>query len=53
MDTDLHRQAVPGGDPSELADPRAVAPALLRAIASPRPAFVRVGLQSSGVAVGA
>jgi len=53
MDTDLHRQAVPGADPSELADPRDVAPALLRAIASPRPAYVRVALQSSEVPVGA
>jgi NAD(P)-dependent dehydrogenase (short-subunit alcohol dehydrogenase family) len=53
MDTDLHRAAVPDADPSSLADPRDVAPALLRAIASPRGAFTRVSLQSQGVAVGA
>jgi NAD(P)-dependent dehydrogenase (short-subunit alcohol dehydrogenase family) len=49
MDTDLHRLAVPAGDPSELADPRTVAPALLRAIASPRGAFTRVALQRAEV----
>jgi NAD(P)-dependent dehydrogenase (short-subunit alcohol dehydrogenase family) len=53
MDTELHRLAVPDADPSQLADPRDVAPALLRAIASPRPGFVRVALQSAGVAAGA
>ncbi|MDB5027270.1 MAG: short-chain dehydrogenase/reductase [Candidatus Eremiobacteraeota bacterium] len=53
MDTELHRLAVPDADRSQLADPRDVAPALLRAIASPRPGFVRVALQSAGVAVGA
>lgn len=47
MDTALHRAAVPDADPSELANPRDVAPALLRAIASPRPAFVRVALQAA------
>jgi NAD(P)-dependent dehydrogenase (short-subunit alcohol dehydrogenase family) len=52
MNTELHRAAVPDADVSELADPRHVAPALLRAIASPRPAYVRVALQSAGVAVG-
>jgi NAD(P)-dependent dehydrogenase (short-subunit alcohol dehydrogenase family) len=46
MDTDLHRAAVPDADPAQLADPRDVAPALLRAIASPRPAYLRVALQS-------
>jgi NAD(P)-dependent dehydrogenase (short-subunit alcohol dehydrogenase family) len=50
MDTELHRLAVPDADPSELGDPRAVAPALLRAIASPRPGFIRVALQSAEVA---
>src|ERR1700681_4845451 len=53
LHTELHRPAVPDADVSELADPRHVAPALLRAIASPRPAYVRVALQSAGVAVGA
>ena len=47
MDTDLHRAAVPDADPSSLADPRDVAPALLRALAAPRGAYVRVALQSS------
>lgn len=53
MNTDLHRQAVPDADPAGLGDPRDVAPALLRAIASPRGVFTRVALQSAGVAVGA
>ena len=53
MDTELHRAAVPDADTSQLADPRDVAPALLRAIASPRATYVRVALQSAGVAVGA
>jgi NAD(P)-dependent dehydrogenase (short-subunit alcohol dehydrogenase family) len=53
MDTELHRAAVPDADVAQLADPRDVAPALLRAIASPRGAYVRVALQSAGVAVGA
>ena len=53
MDTELHRAAVPDADTAQLADPRDVAPALLRAIASPRAAYVRVALQSAGVAVGA
>jgi hypothetical protein len=42
---------VPDADASQLADPRDVAPALLRAIASPRATYVRVALQSAGVAV--
>ena len=46
MDTELHRAAVPDADASRLADPRDVAPALLRAIASPRAAYMRVALQS-------
>lgn len=50
MDTELHRLAVPEADASSLADPSAVAPALLRAIAAPRGTFTRVALQS-GVAV--
>jgi NAD(P)-dependent dehydrogenase (short-subunit alcohol dehydrogenase family) len=53
MDTELHRAAVPDADASQLADPRDVAPALLRAIASPRGAYARVALQSAQVAVGA
>jgi hypothetical protein len=53
MDTELHRSAVPDAVAADLADPRAVAPALLRAIASPRGPFVRVALQSAGVVVGA
>ena len=51
MDTELHRLAVPGADSSKLGDPRDVAPALLRAIASPRDGFVRLALQSAEVAV--
>jgi NAD(P)-dependent dehydrogenase (short-subunit alcohol dehydrogenase family) len=46
MDTELHRAAVPDADRSRLADPRNVAPALMRAIASPRPAYLRVALQA-------
>jgi NAD(P)-dependent dehydrogenase (short-subunit alcohol dehydrogenase family) len=53
MNTELHRAAVPDADASQLADPRDVAPALLRAIASPRGAYARVVLQSSEIAVGA
>jgi NAD(P)-dependent dehydrogenase (short-subunit alcohol dehydrogenase family) len=53
MDTELHRAAVPDADVAQLADPRDVAPALMRAIASPRAAYVRVALQSAEVAVGA
>ena len=52
MDTELHRLAVPDADSSQLADPRDVAPALLRAIASPRGAFARIALQAAEVAVG-
>ncbi|MBV8368334.1 MAG: SDR family oxidoreductase [Candidatus Eremiobacteraeota bacterium] len=50
MDTELHHAAVPDADRSALADPRDVAPALLRAIASPRGAFTRVQLQSPAFA---
>ncbi len=39
MDTELHRLAVPDADAASLADPRAVAPSLLRAIAAPRGPF--------------
>ena len=46
MDTELHRLAVPGADASLLADPGAVAPSLLRAIAGPRASFARITLQS-------
>jgi NAD(P)-dependent dehydrogenase (short-subunit alcohol dehydrogenase family) len=53
MDTELHRAAVPDAAAADLADPRAVAPALLRAIASQRGPYLRVALQSAPVAVGA
>ena len=53
MDTELHRAALPDAVAADLADPRAVAPALLRAIASPRGQFLRAALQSTPVAVGA
>ena len=53
MDTELHRAAVPDADAAGLADPRDIAPALLRAIAAPREAYVRVALQSAEVPVGA
>jgi NAD(P)-dependent dehydrogenase (short-subunit alcohol dehydrogenase family) len=53
MDTELHRAAVPDADASQLADPRDVAPALLRTIAAPRGAYARVALQSGEVMVGA
>ncbi len=49
MDTELHRLAVPDADTAGLADPRHIAPALLRAIASPREAFTRVALQRAEV----
>jgi NAD(P)-dependent dehydrogenase (short-subunit alcohol dehydrogenase family) len=52
MATELHALAVPDADLQGLADPRDVAPALLRAIAAPREAFVRVELQAAlGAAV--
>jgi NAD(P)-dependent dehydrogenase (short-subunit alcohol dehydrogenase family) len=52
MATELHALAVPDADLQGLADPRHVAPALLRAIAAPREAFVRVELQAAlGAAV--
>jgi NAD(P)-dependent dehydrogenase (short-subunit alcohol dehydrogenase family) len=46
MATELHALAVPDADLHGLAHPRDVAPALLRAIAVPREAFVRVELQA-------
>lgn len=46
MDTELHAQAVPDADRAELVKPESVAPALLEVIASERPAFVRVELQT-------
>ncbi len=49
MDTELHRAAVPDADASQLANPRDVAPALLRAIAARRDAYTRVALQSAEV----
>jgi len=51
-DTELHPLAVPDAYATQLAAPRDVAPALLRAIASPRDGYIRVALQSE-VAVGA
>ncbi|MDB5040675.1 MAG: short chain dehydrogenase [Candidatus Eremiobacteraeota bacterium] len=52
MATELHALAVPDADLRGLADPRDVAPALLRAIAAPREAFARVELQAAlGAAV--
>jgi NAD(P)-dependent dehydrogenase (short-subunit alcohol dehydrogenase family) len=53
MDTELHHAAVPDAVAADLADPRAVAPALLQAIASPRGSYLRVALQSALVVVGA
>jgi NAD(P)-dependent dehydrogenase (short-subunit alcohol dehydrogenase family) len=50
MDTALHRLAVPEADPAGLADPRDVAAALLRAIASNRETYARVSLQNAEVA---
>ncbi|HEY0798926.1 MAG TPA: SDR family oxidoreductase [Candidatus Baltobacteraceae bacterium] len=44
MDTELHRSAIPDADRSALANPSDVAPALLNAIAAPRPAFLRIAL---------
>ena len=50
MDTELHAQAVPGADRAALAKPEAVVPALLEVIASKRPPFARVKLQSLRIA---
>ncbi len=50
MDTELHARAVPDADRAELAKPELVAPALLEVIASKRPPFVRVELQSLRIA---
>jgi NAD(P)-dependent dehydrogenase (short-subunit alcohol dehydrogenase family) len=47
MATELHALAVPDADLDGLADPRDVAPALLRAIAAPREAFLRIELQAA------
>ena len=44
MATDLHAAAVPDADLSQLRDPREMAPALLAAIAAPRPQYARVAL---------
>jgi NAD(P)-dependent dehydrogenase (short-subunit alcohol dehydrogenase family) len=44
MATDLHRAAVPDADPTPLADPNTVAPALLEAIATSREPYARVAL---------
>jgi NAD(P)-dependent dehydrogenase (short-subunit alcohol dehydrogenase family) len=47
MATELHALAVPDADLHGLADPRDVAPILLRAIAAPREAFLRIELQAA------
>jgi len=44
MDTDMHRDAVPDADPSDLGDPGEAAGALLAAIASMREPYERVRL---------
>jgi NAD(P)-dependent dehydrogenase (short-subunit alcohol dehydrogenase family) len=46
MNTELHRDAEPGSDLSDLPSAETVAPALLDAIASARDRFLRVELQS-------
>jgi len=46
MNTQLHREAEPGVDLSDLAEPEAVAPALLAAIAEAREPYTRVELQA-------
>jgi NAD(P)-dependent dehydrogenase (short-subunit alcohol dehydrogenase family) len=46
MDTDLHREAEPGVDLSDLPMAEDVAPALIETIASPREQFARVELQT-------
>jgi NAD(P)-dependent dehydrogenase (short-subunit alcohol dehydrogenase family) len=46
MDTELHREAEPGVDLSDLPKAEDVAPALIDAIASPRATFTRVELQA-------
>src|SRR5580658_7838321 len=46
MDTQLHREAEPGIDLSDLANPEAVAPALLDAIAQSPAGYSRVELQA-------
>lgn len=51
MATDLHRAAVPEADVAALADPVDVAPQLLRALAAPRGAFLRVELQAAVAAI--
>lgn len=53
MNTELHREAEPGEDLSGLPGAEAVAPALVRAIESRRPAFLRVELQAQAAATGA
>jgi NAD(P)-dependent dehydrogenase (short-subunit alcohol dehydrogenase family) len=47
MDTDLHREAEPGVDLSDLPKAEDVAPALIEAIASPRKTFTRIELQAA------
>lgn len=44
MNTQMHRDAIPGADPSELRDPADSARALLRAIAEMKTSFARVRL---------
>ena len=50
MNTELHREAEPGGDLSALPGAETVAPRLLEAIETNRPAFLRVELQAETVA---
>jgi hypothetical protein len=45
MDTELHRDAEPGVDLSDLPKAEEVAPALVEVIAAPRETFTRVELQ--------
>lgn len=49
MNTELHRLAEPGEDLSTLPNAEDVAPALMRVLANPRAAFVRVELQTLAV----
>ncbi len=46
MDTDMHRDAIPDADPSDLADPRGVAERILEILASPLESGARVAAQS-------
>jgi NAD(P)-dependent dehydrogenase (short-subunit alcohol dehydrogenase family) len=50
MDTQMHRDAIPDADPSELADPARVARALITAIANINAPYERVRLAAVAVA---